>query len=513
MSKRSFEMYQYRQVLLRMRQGDSDREIARSGLMGRPKSKAVRVVAAERGWLDPAAPLPDDDALAVVFAGKRPSAPCVSTLEPFRAQIECWIGAGTQGTTIHTALRRNHGYTGSYSAVRRFLQAHAAAQPVATTMRLDFVPGDAVQVDFGAGPIIPHGRTGEALKTWIFVMTLCWSRHQYAELVLDQTVATWLGCHRRAFEWFGGVPARVIIDNPKCAITRACYTDPTVQRAYAECAEGYGFKISPCPPRDPQKKGIVEAGVKYVKRSFVPLREMRDLTDGNRQLRDWVLGEAGTRCHGTTREQPLKRFTETEKPLLQPLPDVAPDLAVWARVNVHGDAHVQFEKALYSVPFRLIGQCLWLKATPGLVCVFQEHQRVATHPRASVAGQRSTLADHLPPAALAWSLADPQHCLAAAERIGRHCRIVIERLFGDRVLDKLRAAQGVIRLAKTHGDARLEAACQRALEFDDPRYRTIKTILARGLDQQATAAVADTLNADLYARGGRFCRDVSDLFH
>lgn len=513
MSKRRFEMYQYRQVLLRMRQGDSDREIARSGLMGRPKSKAVRVVAAERGWLDPAAPLPDDDALAVVFAGKRPAAPCVSTLEPFRAQIECWIGAGTQGTTIHTALRRNHGYTGSYSAVRRFLQAHAAAQPVATTMRLDFVPGDAVQVDFGAGPIVPHPRTGEALKTWIFVMTLCWSRHQYAELVLDQTVATWLGCHRRAFEWFGGVPARVIIDNPKCAITRACYTDPTVQRAYAECAEGYGFKISPCPPRDPQKKGIVEAGVKYVKRSFVPLREMRDLTDGNRQLRDWVLGEAGTRCHGTTREQPLKRFTEAEKPLLQPLPDVAPDLAVWARVNVHGDAHVQFEKALYSVPFRLIGQCLWLKATAGLVNVFQEHQLVATHPRARVPGQRSTLADHLPPAALAWSLADPQHCLAAAERIGRHCRTVIERLFGDRVLDKLRAAQGVIRLAKVHGDARLEAACRRALEFDDPRYRTIKTILARGLDQQATQAVAHALDADLYARGGRFCRDVSDLFH
>lgn len=513
MSKRSFEMYQYRQALLRMRQGDSDREIARSGLMGRAKSAAVRVLAGERGWLDPAAPLPDDDALATLLASKPRPAPCVSTLAPFRAEVERWIAAGMQGTTIHAALLRNHGYSGSYSAVRRFLQAHAALQPLATTMRLDFAPGDAVQVDFGAGPLIPHLRTGEALKSWIFVMTLCWSRHQYAELVLDQTVATWLGCHRRAFEWFGGVPARVIIDNPKCAITRACTTDPTVQRAYAECAEGYGFKISPCPPRDPQKKGIVEAGVKYVKRAFVPLREFRDLGDGNRQLRDWVRGEAGTRCHGTTREQPLKRFVDTEKALLQPLPDVVPELAVWAMVSVHGDAHVQFEKALYSVPFRLIGQRLWLKATAALVNVFQEHTLVATHPRATAAGQRSTLNDHLPPDALAWSLADSQHCLAAAERIGRHCRRVIERLFGDRVLDKLRAAQGVIRLAKTHGDARLEAACQRALEFDDPRYRTIKTILARGLDQQPGHAVAEGLTTDLYARGGRFCRDASGRLH
>ncbi len=90
-------------------------------------------------------------------------------------------------------------------------------------------------------------------------MTLCWSRHQYAEFVRDQTVATWLGCHRRAFESFSGVPSRVIIDNAKCAITKACVYEPDVQRAYAECAEGYAFKIDPCPPRDPQKKGIVEA--------------------------------------------------------------------------------------------------------------------------------------------------------------------------------------------------------------------------------------------------------------
>lgn len=513
MSKRRFEMYQYRQALLRMRQGDSDREIARSGLMGRPKSAAVRAVAGEHGWLDPATPLPDDAALNEVFGNTPRPAPCVSTLEPFRTQIERWIESGEQGTTIHAALRRNHGYAGSYSAVRRFLQGYAATRPPATTMRLDFAAGDAVQVDFGSGPVIPHARTGEALKTWFFVMTLCFSRHQYAELVLNQSSETWLACHRRAFEWFGGVPARVIIDNPKCAITRACYTDPAVQRAYAECAEGYGFKISPCPPRDPQKKGIVEAGVKYLKRSFAPLREFRDLADANRQLREWLLGEAGSRCHGTTREQPLKRFSEVEKGLLQPLPPIAPELAVWAQVSVHSDAHVQFDKALYSVPFRLLGQRLWLKATNSLVSVYQDHHLVASHARARASGARVTVQDHLPPEALAWSLADPQHCLAAAERIGPHCRTVIERLFAHRVLDNLRAAQGVIRLAKTYGDARVEAACERALAFDDPRYRTVKTILARGLDLQPQVGTETALDDDLYARGGRYCRDVSDLIH
>ena len=100
MSKRSFEMYQYRQALLRMRQGDSDRVIARARVMGRPKAGAVREVAIGQGWLDPAVPLPDDEALASVFAGTPRAPTCVSTLEPFRAQIERWLQAGTQGTCV-----------------------------------------------------------------------------------------------------------------------------------------------------------------------------------------------------------------------------------------------------------------------------------------------------------------------------------------------------------------------------------------------------------------------------
>ena len=324
----------------------------------------------------------------------------------------------------------------------------------------------------------------------------------------DHTIATWLGCHRRAFEWFGGVPGRIIIDNPKCAITRACITDPTVQRAYAECAEGYGFKISPCPPRDPQKKGIVESGVKYVKRNFLPLRAFRDLADANRQLQEWVLGTAGTRNHGTTREQPLARFS-TERSLLIALPAHPPEIATWAKVTVHRDAHVQFEKTMYSVPFRLMGQQLWLRATDQLIQIYREQERVATHVRTS-SHRRSTVRDHLPPDALAWAMADPQHCLRESERIGPQCHALIQRLFADRVLDHLRAAQGVIRLEKQHGAARLEAACGRALAFDDPRYRTVKTILVKGLDQTGVSESFDSL-ADTYTRGGRFGRRPSTL--
>jgi transposase len=502
-------MFEYRQVLVRLRQGDTDRGIARSGLMGRRKAGEVREMALARGWLEPALPIPDDAVLAAVFERDTPlPAACVSSLTDFREQLTHWADAGIQGTTMHAALVRNHGYTGSYSAVRRFLQRLPRVPDA--TMRLSFSPGEAAQVDFGAGPEIVDTATGEIGKTWFFVMTLCWSRHQYVEMVRDQKVDTWLICHRRAFEWFGGVPLRVTIDNAKCAITRACARDPEVQRAYAECAEGYGFKIDPCPPRDPQKKGIVEAGVKYVKRSFLPLREFRHLADANRQLAEWVMGEAGNRNHGTTREKPLSRFA-VEKPLLMPLPDVPPVAATWATATVHRDTHVQFESCLYSVPFALIGQKLWLKATPSTVQCFREHALVATHPRQTRKGARSTVADHMPPEALAWSMSDPQWCLKQSERIGPSCHALVRHLFADRVLDNLRAVQGLLRLAKTYGQPRLEAACARALTFGAPRYRTVKDILKNGLDSQASAAAFEAL-ADTYTRGGRFVRNTPSLF-
>jgi len=503
-------MYQYRQILVRMRQGDSDRDIERSGLMGRKKLSRLRQTATERHWLLPDHPLPEDGDLAVVFKKHPLPASCVSTLVDHRERIAVWVQSGIRGTAIHAALKRNHGYAGSYSSVRRLLQLLAADAPPKTTTILDFAPAEASQVDFGAGPVMTDVITGASFKTWFFVMTLCWSRHQYAEFVLDQTVATWLACHRHAFEWFGGVVRRVIIDNPKCAITRASIRDPEVQRAYAECAEGYGFRISPCPPADPQKKGIVESGVKYVKGNFMPLREFRSLADANRQLADWVMSEAGNRCHGTTREKPLTRFTEVEKALLLPLPDVAPVLASWAKVMVHPDCHVQLDKVLYSVPFRLVGQTLWLRATRTLVQLFHEHTLVASHPHLAKPGQRSTVRDHQPPEALAYLLHDPQWCLQEATRIGSACASLVEALFADRVLDNLRAAQGVLRLGKTYGAQRLETACARALSFATPRYRTVKTILAKGLDQQPVQASFDTL-AETYTRGGRFCRDTKSL--
>lgn len=504
-------MFQYRQVIHRMRMGESDRTIAQSKIIGRLKCAQVRAIAEQKGWLSDG-PLPDDAELADVFSpAKAPNPTHVSLSLRFQQQIQEWMDKGVCWTTIYQTLVDRFGFQGSYSSVRRLGQSLKKQHPDATCI-LDFAPGEAAQVDFGKGPTVTDVFSGEVIPTWIFVMTLCFSRHMYAEIVPNQKTETWLACHRRAFEHFNGVVAKVIIDNTKCAITRACFRDPEVQRSYGELAEGYGFLISPCPPADPQKKGRVEAGVKYVKNSFVPLREFRSLTDANSQLKRWVMETAGNRTHGTTKEKPLTLFAETEKHLLRRLPDVPVQIAAWTRLKLHGDCHVRFEKAFYSAPFHLVHRELWLKATDNSVKLYHNLNLVAIHPRLRKPGARSTVDEHLPPEAIAYKMQDPQWCLRQAESVGPDCLRLIQHLFADRVLDNLRAAQGIISLAKKYGTLRLESACRRALFFDNPRYRTVKTILQEGLDQMPLEVLPRRVALPLtYTDTARFLRPASEM--
>jgi|SRR5580704_1046832 transposase len=512
MGKRRFEMYEYRQIIVQLRLGESIRGIVQAGLASRNKIRLVRKVAIQQKWLDTQHDLPDDDELAKFFKQPVITASTQALALPYKDQIKEWYEQGIQASTIHAALQRQHGFTGSYNAVQRFVKKIKDALPKKSTTILEFKPGECAQVDFGAGPKLIDDITGEITPTWIFVMVLAWSRHIYAEIVLHQDVKTWLGCHRRAFNYFNGFPKKIIIDNAKCAITKACYYDPIVQRSYGEFAESYGFIISACPPHDPQKKGRVEAGVKYVKKNFVPLRKFRNLIDANQQLMKWTLETAGNRIHGTTRERPLTLFTQTESMLLKSLPDNPPELAVWEKVKLHGDCHVMYLKCRYSAPYHLVKEELWLRATETTVRLYQDHEQIAIHPRLFKPGSKHTLDEHLPPNALAYCMQDSQWCLEQSKKIGTHCEQVIQKLLNNSVMDYLRAVQGIISLHKKYGQARLDAACRRALVFQSVRYKTIKYILQKGLEyaplpeQDAFDALTET-----YTGNGRFGRDTSTL--
>jgi hypothetical protein len=344
------------------------------------------------------------------------------------------------------------------------------------------------QVDFGEVTPLVDPQTGEVRRTYAFVMVLAWSRHMYVEFVFDQKIPTWLLCHQHAFEFFGAVPKRIVLDNLKAAILKAYSVDhdAEVVRAYAECAEHYGFLIDPCLPEKPQHKGKVErGGVGYLKQSFMPLLDPNTpRPEAQRRVQQWLLATAGLRDHGTTHEAPLARFARVERAALLPLPTQPYDPAVWKQVKLHRDGHVVFEKAFYSAPSQYVGQQLWLRAGLREIRLFSKgSELLTTHRRALHPGERRTKLDHFPLEQVEYLLATRTTCQARAQAVGPATAQVIAELLASRPVDRTRTAIRTLKLAETYTPARLEAACARGLAFGDVRLFTLKQILQQRLDE------------------------------
>lgn len=471
-----------RDLIHRLRLGQSQRAITADLGLARLTVRKYHARARAAGLLEAASPLPSAEDLARLLGppGAPPRVP--STVEPYRTVVEELLAQGVEQMTILDRLREQHGYAGSYSSVRRFVgRLQPPEQRV--TLRVQTGPGEEAQVDFGsAGPLLDP-RSGRLRPAYVFVLTLGFSRHQYAELVFDQTVATWVACHRHAFEAFGGVPQRVVPDNLKAAVLSAALHDPVLGEAYRRMGQHYGFMIRPTRPRAPQHKGKVENGVHFVKRSFLAGQAFADLRVANQALRRWALERAGSREHGTTHQPPLALFEAQERAALLPLPAEPFELVETRRVKVHPDCHVVIDGSYYSVPYQHVGTELDAFVFERVVQLFTPTALITTHPRATRKGTWATRLEHYPTHKAAYLERTPAVCQERARRIGPACSTVVAELLADRPLDRLRSVQAILRLTESVGPERLEAACRRARFYGDGRYRRIKDILNAAQDQ------------------------------
>lgn len=483
------------EVLERSRRGESDRAIARDLGLSRVTVRKYREAVVGL----------DEEAKGVQLErwSKPETRPpqTISTLKPYETVVEGMLEKGMELRTIHDRLRDDHGYDGSYSSVRRFVARQHPQEPD-VTVRVHTEPGDEAQVDFGSAGKFIDPKDGLLRAGYVFVMTLSFSRHQYAELVMDQKISTWIAAHRHAFESFGGVVRKVVIDNLKAAILKAALHDPVLGEAYRRFAQHYGFLISPNRPRTPQHKGKVESGVHFIERSFLAGLECAELDAANLRLREWVRERAGTREHGTTRRAPLALF-EIERQHLLPLPATPFELTDVRRATLHRDCHVTVDGSYYSAPYRYAGKQLDVYLFERVVQLFDGRELLATHVRASSTGTWRTNSAHYPPDKAAYLEKTPQRCRELAQLVGPATHDVVERLLSDRPLDRLRSVQAILRLGDTVGKTRLEAACARALFYGDIRYRRIKDILNAALDQQPLPdAASQTVQTDFaFARG------------
>ena len=228
------------------------------------------------------------------------------------------MSVGLSAQRIYQDLVGEHGFAGSYQAVKRFVRQLRQTQPI-PFVRMEVEPGAEAQVDFGQGAWVMV--EGKRKRPHLFRIVLSHSRKGYSEVVWRQTTESFIRCLENAFRYFGGVPKTLVIDNLRAAVTRADWFDPELNAKVAEFCRHYGTVMLPTRPAMPQHKGKIEAGVKFAQNNALKGRSFESLSAQNLFLSDWESGVADTRIHGTTRQQVGKVFNAVERPQLLPLPE------------------------------------------------------------------------------------------------------------------------------------------------------------------------------------------------
>lgn len=523
MSRERIDMDRLRELVRLHRMGTPAREVARLLAMSPNTERVYRAALTAFGLLAGSPEdVPELDVLkAAVEEHRPPKLPGQqrSSLEAWTARVTALRKSGLGPRAIYDRLRLEDPAfvesRASYSAVKRLCRALTKAEGIrAEDVAIPVVThaGEVAQVDFGYLGRLYDPKAGILRKAWVFVMVLGHSRHQFARITFDQTVDTWLQVHVEAFDFFGGVPRVVVPDNLKAAVIRAAFTpsEPTsLNRSYRELARHYGFKVDPTPPYAPQKKGKVEGTVKYVQGNFFKGRDGQDVEVAQADLSRWVNEIAGTREHGATGKRPIEVFEREEKAALLPLPAKRFEQAVWKEATVHQDSHVLFERRMYSVPWRLIGKKVWLRATPSSVSIYWDETRVATHERRG-SEPRSTHDAHLPDHRRDLRHRSRSFWEERAARIGPETATYVKALFdADDVLSMLRQVQAVVMHLEKFPKERAEAACRRGSFFGTYGYVGLKNILTRALDlEPLPVAVAPEGSPP---EGFRFARTATEL--
>jgi transposase len=308
----------------------------------------------------------------------RKSAPRTSKLDPFKPQIVQMLEKYPYSAAQVLQRLREQGFEGGYSTVKAYVRTvRPTRQPA--FLKLAFAPGECAQADWGSFGAVRVGQTSRRLS--FFVMVLCYSRLMYVEFTVSQTMEHFLACHQHAFEFFGGVPQSVMVDNLKSAVLkRALGEAPVVNPKYADFAKHNGFRIVPCNVGKGNEKGRVENGVGYVKKNFLAGLEIADFSMLAPAATHWLDTVANVRLHGETRKPPVELW-QSEKPYLNPLPLHPFDIATVSQVRASRQFRITLDTNRYSVPAHLAGQALTLKTYPDRLCLYHHHQLVARHPR------------------------------------------------------------------------------------------------------------------------------------
>ncbi len=363
------------------------------------------------------------------------------------------------------------------------------ARKLNPTMRFNHKAGEKMFEDFsGDKPYYINPETGEIVEAELFVSVLGASSYTFVWAVADQKIESFIKSNIKALEYYGGCPECIVPDNLKAGVTSACYYDPEINRTFLDMAEHYDVAVVPTRARKPKDKAKVESAVLQAQRrilaalrnrTFFSLEELNEaiLEEGEKLNRRPMTGIGKSRH---------ELFMEIEKPVLRPLPSERFEIYNWKKsLKVHIDYHIGVEKSYYSVPYTLIGEYVDVRYNTRTVEIVHRNKRVASHLRIYNKGKFVTENNHMPHEHRQYLEWTPERIKNWGAKIGTNTRIMMERIMESRKYPEhgFRNCLGIIRLSRKYSPERVEGACKRALAVDAYSYKSVKSILEKGLDK------------------------------
>lgn len=408
----------------------------------------------------------------------------VSACEPHREFIEAQLRLRRNAKAIYQDLVDRHGFAAGYSSVMRFVRKLRWQEPEQFD-RLEFLPGEEMQVDYGEGAPTRMPGSDRYRKPRLFVATLRYSRRSFRRVVWKSSQQVWAELHEQAWRYFGGSCRYVVLDNLKEGVTKPDLYEPALNSVYAATLAHYGVVADPARVRDPNRKGSVEHAIGHTQATALKGRRFESIEEQNSFLESWETRWAAPRIHGSTRRQVQAMFEE-ERPLLQSLPNQGMQYFIEARRTVCDDSCVLVDHSSYAARPAPIGSQVLVRIFERRIEIrdLQTQAPLRSHARVDRPGTVVLPMDER----VFNPSRETRRILAQAKAIGCDAERLCELLFAVEGRVGQRKLWGIVRLAERYPRRLVERACAQAMSDGIHSYGHVKKI-AEKLVAEALEAI------------------------
>jgi transposase len=407
-----------------------------------------------------------DIALAVQAAAQVSESAC----EPFRIWIVDQVKLGRNAVAIYQDLVERNSFTNAYNSVKRFVSKLKQTEPEQFD-RLEFLPGEETQVDYGQGAPTLHPSSGKYRKPRLFVMTLKYSRKSFRKVIWKSSQEAWARLHEEAFIYFGGVSQYTVLDNLKEGVLKPDLYEPELNPLYAAVLAHYGSVADPARVRDPNRKGTVECAIQHTQNTALKGRKFESIEEQNKWLMHWEEVWASKRIHGRMKRQVAEMYQE-ELPHLGKLPLVGFRYFAQESRTVHDDGCIQVGHCYYGASPLKVGTHVLIRIYSAEIEIIdpQTLMVVRRHMKLESRGKFSTneMDEVFNPTRRTESL------LIMANQIGPHTERFCEQLMKQCGRLANRSIRNVLSLARKNTAREIEAASELAMERGVTSAKTIR---------------------------------------